>query len=229
MFKNIKRAFSVYKSLGTVNLAITITPFLRRFLQRIRRNCCFSFLNPLYSVRKFSAIIKKVYRYISIDIPELIKCHLIEVTIFVKKLCGQYRAACRSAQGVVREAYELIVENIVLPESARGHAHTAVNIAIQRGLGTVRLVDVGDKLLGRMRKVKLLRFSFKFRPCFEDFLLRRLFLEAYRNRSKMSVADGDADALRRNGGRSNGNNLSVLNAAPDFKRFLSRSFLLAAG
>ena len=48
----------------------------------------------------------------------------------------------------MRKAYELVVVNDVLAESAAGHAHTAVEVTVEVCLGTVILLKVGDELLG---------------------------------------------------------------------------------
>ena len=66
---------------------------------------------------------------------------------------------------------ELIIVHRVLAESADRYAHTAVDVAVKLGLGTVILLKTGDKLLGSGGKTQLLGLALKALLCLKDLLL----------------------------------------------------------
>ena len=128
----------------------------------------------------------------------------------------------------MRETYELIVVNGVLTESANGNAHSAVNVTVKCRLRTVILFKIGDKLLGSMRKLHLLRLSAEGPPSLKDLLLGGLILKSYENSRSVSVGNGNTNALSCDNGSGRLNDLAVFNSTPNTKRLLLALLLLAA-
>ena len=71
---------------------------------------------------------------------------------------------------VMGQTDEFPVEQGVLAESAGAHAHTAVNITVERRLRSVVFFKIGDELFRRGGEFKLLRKSFELTPLFEYLL-----------------------------------------------------------
>ena len=91
-------------------------------------------------------------------------CELVEISFRCEKFGKQYRAARRTAKGVVRKTYKLIVENVIFPKSARANRHTEFKVSVKLWLGTVVLGKVMYKLSGRRGEEQPLRFARIFRP-----------------------------------------------------------------
>ena len=72
---------------------------------------------------------------------------------------AEHRTAGRAAQGVVRQADELVIIYRILAESADGNAHAALVVYIQCNLRTVVLFQILDKLLRCAGQVLLDRKS----------------------------------------------------------------------
>lgn len=89
---------------------------------------------------------------------------MIDIALGAQQLGQQDSAACSTPQGIVGQAHELIVILCVLTEPPHGNRHSAFQLTVQLGLGTVWLLEVMDKLLGRGGKLQLLGSALEIGP-----------------------------------------------------------------
>ena len=93
------------------------------------------------------------------------------------------------------QAHELPVEDLVFPQTADAHSEAVLEIPVQTGLGTGRILKVLKEGLGSVRQLQPLGFCLKVRPPLQDLFFGNLLAEADGNSSHMTVAAGNAQAL----------------------------------
>ena len=89
----------------------------------------------------------------------------LQISLCCQQLRHQERASGRAAERIVRQTHEFPVEQGILAQTSRADAHTAADIPIQTGLRTVFFLKIRDELLGRVRKLQLLRYAAEAAPC----------------------------------------------------------------
>ena len=81
---------------------------------------------------------------------------LSDIIFRAQQLCQQHRAAGRTPKGVVAEADELVIILGIGPQAAGRYRHTVLQHPVQPGLGTVRLLEIVQELLGGGGQLQLL-------------------------------------------------------------------------
>ena len=74
---------------------------------------------------------------------------LIKIAFSRKKLCKEYRTACRTAQGIVRKSDEFIIEQNVFAKSAYRNAHAVAFHSIKLCLRAIIFFEITKELFGR--------------------------------------------------------------------------------
>ena len=88
----------------------------------------------------------------------------VHIALSAQQLGQQDRAAGSTPEGVVAQAHEFIVVLGVRTQAAQRDGHAALQLTVQLGLGTVWLLEVMDKLLGRGGKLQLLGSALEIGP-----------------------------------------------------------------
>ena len=77
-------------------------------------------------------------------------CALVfcDIPFCAQQFRQKYAAASRAAQGIVAQANEFVVVLRIRAQAAQRNGHAALQIAVQAGLGAIRLFKIVQELFG---------------------------------------------------------------------------------